>query len=158
MHERKTGCKFQKRLVLWRNGLLFPFALTEKALPSLALSAVKTQEGLTAVSKGLCFRAWLRRQCGFLSLIALGIFVPESQILSCSLSESKLLEVGFSWLIVFLFLTISVPSFSSHQHTPVACTQNKNKNNNNNCHAPLVHTLPLSQLPTLEVCPPLNFV
>lgn len=107
--KRKPGCNSQKRLVLWRNALLFPSASTEQALPSLALSAVETQEGLTAVSKGLYSRAWLRRQCSFLSLIALEICAPESQILSCFLSESTLSEVGFSWLIVFMFLTISVP-------------------------------------------------
>lgn len=70
-HKTKTGCSFQERLVLLRSGLLFPFTFTEKALPSSALSTVKTQGGFAAVSKGLCSRAWLRRQCRFLSSIAL---------------------------------------------------------------------------------------
>lgn len=32
VHKRKRGCNFQERLVLLRNGLLFPFVLTEKTL------------------------------------------------------------------------------------------------------------------------------
>lgn len=71
MHGRKTGCHFQERLVL-----LFPSELPRRRLPSPALSAVKTQRGLAAVSKRLCLGPWLRRQCSFLSVIELEICVP----------------------------------------------------------------------------------
>jgi hypothetical protein len=76
-------------------------------LPSLALSAVKTQKGLTAASKGLCFGAWLPRQRSFLSSTALETFVPSSQILSLFLFELKLSGIGFfiPWFVVFMFLT-----------------------------------------------------
>lgn len=65
VHKRKSGCNFQERLVLQRNGPLFPSELLTRLWPSAALSAVKIQEGFAAFSKGLCFGIWLKRQCSF---------------------------------------------------------------------------------------------
>lgn len=66
-------CVKESQVVIFR-GAQFPekrfpisFSVSWEGLPSLASSAVKTQEGLPAVSKGLCFRAWLRRRTVSLS-------------------------------------------------------------------------------------------
>lgn len=76
VHDRKPECNFQEKLVLQKSELLFPCEFPGRRLPSPALSAVKTQSGLKAVSKRLCFGPWPPRQGSFLSVIGLEVFVP----------------------------------------------------------------------------------
>lgn len=73
--KEKGGVIFRRGWFSWEMVSCFHLCCLRRLLPSLALSAVKTQKGLPADSMGLCFGAWLRRQCSFLSLIALEIFV-----------------------------------------------------------------------------------
>lgn len=79
-------CEREEWGVIFRGGwspweLCFHLSWLRRLLPSPALSAVKTQKGLTAASKGLCFGAWLPRQRSFLSSTVPETFVPSSQIL-----------------------------------------------------------------------------
>lgn len=57
VHKRKTGCNFRERLVLLRNGLLFPFVFTEKALAKPGFICCENSERSRCWLKGALFRS-----------------------------------------------------------------------------------------------------